>query len=270
MQSLRSIKPSPALESYVERYVFYQIKVNAPRAQDLIPSNMQNIGFVLSGNMQSNALTNHSNGGNSYVLGQQTNPVDVTYFGDLKVLAIHFRPSGMYQLFGIPMTNFTNQGLAFDSIMNKDEKRLIEKLYELDNIRSQIEVLEKLLLKRLSGRSPNTVGCIAYASDLMVTHCGTIPISRLARQVNMSERNFERHFSMQVGVPPKAFSGIVRMRKALQLIECKPEFSWKDIAYTLMYTDQAHFVHDFKKFAGKTPTEYCNSKSLFEQSNYSQ
>jgi AraC-like DNA-binding protein len=53
-----------------------------------------------------------------------------------------------------------------------------------------------------------------------------------------------------------------RFHHSLKLItEMKGRQSLCDISYTLGYYDQAHFIHDFKRFAGITPKQYLTSAS---------
>jgi AraC-like DNA-binding protein len=37
----------------------------------------------------------------------------------------------------------------------------------------------------------------------------------------------------------------------------KPDTSLTDLAYEFGYTDQAHFIRDFKEFTDKTPGEFA-------------
>jgi AraC-like DNA-binding protein len=66
-----------------------------------------------------------------------------------------------------------------------------------------------------------------------------------------SERQFRRRFQEIVGIGPKVYSRIVRFQRALRAIDqCDPIPSG--------YYDQAHFIREFKSFAGETPSAYAS------------
>lgn len=176
----------------------------------------------------------------------------------------------MYRLFGIPMNHFTDWIVDFESILFPDEKGVVDEIFEASNHEQRVAVLERFLIRRLSPETPPLYEQIQHAGNLILRQDGTMPVKKLANEVNMSERNFERHFIEKVGVPPKTFSGIARIKKAMQLIGKMPVVSWKDIGFILQYSDQAHFIHEFKKLAGKTPSEYSHSLSAFEHFLYAE
>jgi AraC-like DNA-binding protein len=74
----------------------------------------------------------------------------------------------------------------------------------------------------------------------------------------IGERQLQRLFKTTVGIGPKLYSRIVRFRMAYEKAQSERKTSWTDVAYDHGYTDQAHFVKDFKTFTGLTPTALFN------------
>jgi AraC-like DNA-binding protein len=52
-----------------------------------------------------------------------------------------------------------------------------------------------------------------------------------------------------------------RFQRALALANRGRRVDWTGVALDCGYFDQAHFIHDFRSFAGLTPTEYLASKT---------
>ncbi len=269
MYTFRAMAPSPALNPFVQNYSLYCLNQIISVTQTLVPSNMQNIGFILCGSMQSDAFNTSGLISRSYVLGQITRPVQATYNGILKVLCINFTPTGMFRLFGIPMNEFANKGVDFESISSVDGKSIYEQIGACIEIDNQVNILEEYLKKRIPVNKNAPSNLIEYASNKILTKNGNIVVKDLAGEVNMSERNFVRHFIQKVGVSPKNFACIARMKKAMQMIELSQYLRWRDITEALEYTDKMHFIHDFKKYAGQSPAKYFHSKSDFEHFIYS-
>ena len=71
---------------------------------------------------------------------------------------------------------------------------------------------------------------------------------------------------------PKKFIMVTRLKKILHALEYDQPFkiNWKDITYQGGYFDQMHFIKEFKRFCGKTPTAYLkkHSTSRFSLEQY--
>ena len=271
MSSFTSITPMPALQPFVEQFIFYEANSTTAITQNLIPSNRQYVGFILKGNMQAFVPGTFDGSlpiSKSYVIGQLSRPIKITYPGNIKILAIHFKPTGMYQLFGIPMYHFTNQVVPFETIAESGAQTFIEEILAEECLKNQIAIAERFLLDKTTQKNFRQARQVAYACNLIQKQHGNIRLKYLLQQVNMCERNFARCFLEKVGISPKTFVSIARINKALQMIESISAFTWTEFAYQLNYVDQAHFNHDFKKFSGNNPTQYYYSRTDFEHFLY--
>jgi AraC-like DNA-binding protein len=81
-------------------------------------------------------------------------------------------------------------------------------------------------------------------------------IDSIVDALNVSSRKLERQFLDQVGVSPKLYSRLVRFDRAVRHIDRRGRATWAQFALAQGYSDQAHFINDFREFAGVTPTEF--------------
>lgn len=83
-------------------------------------------------------------------------------------------------------------------------------------------------------------------------------IGSVAELSAMGNRQLERYFRQWVGLTPKQFIRLQRVRNVCRMIN-HPQPTLQrltDIAYASGYYDQAHFNRDFKQMVGMTPGEY--------------
>ena len=263
----RAYTPCLALQPYVNCYFHMKGDQCDPWQQQLVPSNMQGLGFIFSGSIHS-SLAPDTSKIRSFVLGQLPKPVTVNFKEDLDLITILFKSTGMYRLFGFPMQLFADRGIDFELVCRRQEEDAVRKVFCNDTTEKRVAAIEALLLEKLPKHPDRHADRIEYASQLILSHSGNLTVNQLAREVNMSKRNLERHFIGQVGLSPKSFSCIARIKNVLQQIILQPMSAWKDISQKLEYADEAHFFHEFKKFTGKTPKEYFRSITDFEHFLY--
>jgi AraC family transcriptional regulator of arabinose operon len=77
----------------------------------------------------------------------------------------------------------------------------------------------------------------------------------MARSVNLSTSRFSYLFNTEIRMPPARYLRIVRMQAAKHLLETT-FFSVKEIGALAGFNDGSHFVRDFKRLYGVTPSEH--------------
>ena len=101
---------------------------------------------------------------------------------------------------------------------------------------------------------------------------GLVTVTELADISNTCVRNYRLRFQDITGMSPKKFIMVTRLKKILHALEYDQPFkiNWKDITYQGGYFDQMHFIKEFKRFCGETPTAYLkkHSTSRFSLEQY--
>ena len=88
-------------------------------------------------------------------------------------------------------------------------------------------------------------------------------VSQLARLVHLSPSRFEHIFRTETNVSLVQYVKSLKLRKARDLLETT-FLNVKEIMAIVGVNDLSHFVRDFKKVFGVTPSEYRKSKPIGE------
>ena len=81
-----------------------------------------------------------------------------------------------------------------------------------------------------------------------------VPLSELVRVVNLSPSHLQRLFKAELGMTTFRYMKLLRMERARYLLESS-FLSVKEIMKTVGINNRSHFVKDFKKLYGQTPTQ---------------
>jgi len=87
---------------------------------------------------------------------------------------------------------------------------------------------------------------------------GRIRISELEDLTGYTSRTLQRQFRADMGMSPKAFCRIMRCQSAIYDINHSENVTFSDLACDLGFSDQSHFLREFKKLVHTTPLDYFN------------
>jgi AraC-like DNA-binding protein len=91
--------------------------------------------------------------------------------------------------------------------------------------------------------------------QLYNTH-GLIRMDALATACGLSLRQFERRFKQRIGISPKVFARLLRFEALMTSLIQNPTHPLAQMASHPGYQDQAHAIHEFKLWAGCTPSTF--------------
>jgi AraC-like DNA-binding protein len=125
---------------------------------------------------------------------------------------------------------------------------------------TQVKRFEKIFahfVQSQPGRYPVEPHAVLWLRQLP-----TMQVSKLAQRLGYSPRHFQRKLNEWVGFSPSLYKRISRFEKALEAIQnlsSPGRVDWSALAISCGYSDQAHFIRDFREFAGQTPAAYLGT-----------
>lgn len=246
MLTYREIRPGKALEDYI--YCYWIFSYQPEEHQEVLEHSVPPDGCV------SLAFPFHPMAQNLAVslLGPQTSIFRLPVFPGSHCLGVRFMPGVGKALFRISPKVWVNQNLEADELIEGLNKKAIFEQWPKKE--AAISWLDPIFKNWVDTKEVELDEPVLRAVRLILAADGNIKVSELAQQVFISERQFQRRFQEAVGLSPKVFSRIRRMRAAL-LQRLLAEKSYADILFDHGYTDKSHFNRDFAAIAGLSSAE---------------
>jgi AraC-like DNA-binding protein len=195
--------------------------------------------------------------------GLRTEPITIPSGNGSAMMVISFKKGKAAPFFPLPMDEIADCVVDADLLWTNDFACLRERLLETAEIGRRFRLAEEFLLRKFASRlEPNP--CVAYAVDEMAQSPDEINIARMNNKIGYSQKHFIEMFRKQVGVAPKSFLRIMRFQKAIRAIDARGSIDWGAIAHECGFYDQSHFIHEFKRFSGFTPTRYAEIHTHYQ------
>ena len=146
----------------------------------------------------------------------------------------------------------------FDLVKKDEANKLFQNLMKCKKDEGLTDTIEGFLRRNLLN---DTLDKRILAAHQMITKGNIWNVQDLSSLLNISSTALRTLFKERVGISPKDFIKIQRIKKGLDFKEHGEE-SLTQLAYHLGYFDQSHFIHDFKESIGFTPKQYFSNKEL--------
>jgi AraC-like DNA-binding protein len=178
----------------------------------------------------------------------------------LSLLGVSFKAGGGYPFVGLPAGDLQDLAVPLDTLWGSSAEELRTELLESHSAAGRFRILEEFLTSRLALSSPRSP-LVQFALRAFQESSGAAAVGAVVDRTGISARRFIAEFRHQVGLPPKAFCRIARFRKVIRRVAAATEVDWSDVASSCGYYDQAHFIHEFREFAGVSPSSYLRCRT---------
>lgn len=175
------------------------------------------------------------------------------YFG-VRLLPVPLAPA-----FKIPLKELADRSTPLDLALSIPAAAIQQIQQEEASFHRRISSFHSGLRKLLHS-GPCTAASVPshfyQAIRLIFQSCGNISITELSTAMDCSTRSFRSLFEAYIGLSPKLFCQIIRYQSAVGRLLHPSRAAFNDIISEYGYYDQAHFIHEFKKFSSECPTRW--------------
>ncbi len=178
----------------------------------------------------------------------------------LSLIGVCFKPGGGFPFFAGPAGELQDLSIPLDSLWGRKAGILREQLLEVRTAPARFLILESFLLGQIR-RGPQRHPAVGYAIKALQNSERPASVACVTEFTGLSARRFIEVFRREVGMTPKVFSRLSRFRAVVSALELTTAVNWAATALECGYFDQAHFIHEFRHFAGMSPSAYVRQRT---------
>ena len=128
--------------------------------------------------------------------------------------------------------------------------RVYERLCRTSNAAEHIDVLTQWADQHCLGQIPPV-----SLSQFILSLCDGKQFADVSQELPLSQRQLERQFKQWLGMSPKYFQQITRVKRSITHLKRYPSHPLADVAALFGFSDQAHMTREFRRFAQHTPAQ---------------
>jgi AraC-like DNA-binding protein len=202
----------------------------------------------------------------TYIGGLTSEPYSLGINPSISMTGVILYPHALKILFKTDSNELLNQLPDFEYFLPKDFN---ERMLDAKTPEKRIALLIELFKNKILGLKCRDES-FSKAFSIIETFPNQEKVGSLTEFFGLSERQLERKFKANFGHTPVQFLRIKRFENSLAYIQSKQgRTDWKlsDVAYDLNYTDQSHFIRDFKQFSNHTPMQFMGIDNSTEENS---
>ncbi len=179
--------------------------------------------------------------------------------GTGRVFGIKFRPGAFYPWFRKPLRPFFDRRVPLSEAFGEAAETWRAQVAAEEDFSRRAGLTEALFATlRPSALPGEAVRCAA----LIVADRTLLRVEDACAATGYDRRGLQRLFRREVGASPKEVIRRYRLMEAAERLAKEDDLSGGDLAYSLGYADQAHFIRDFKAVTGVSPAAYRKRQNL--------
>lgn len=195
------------------------------------------------------------------LLGLFNKPYDVKFSQRVKVFGIRFYPDGIRNIFGVTPSEFLATYENSLDVLGISLNEFCEKIRALDDFQQQVRDANQFILQKLVIHV-RSYDYTHYAMKLIRQSQGMMDYKQLTTEVPISIRQLQREFKSVYGITLMDYMRLLRLN-AIQNYMYAGNARLSELPYELNFTDQSHFIREFRNYVGVPPGKFRKRRNEF-------
>ena len=267
----------PRLRPYVHGYFATSSSLVRPAQERHLP--VAEVPMVLNFGASHTRVDARSGSGpqrldHAWVTGLQTRYHRSEAIGERRFMVVRFTPLGAHLFFHLSMDSLADRAVLLEQVDPRIASLVSDHVMAARGWAERFDAMERLIGSRVARCT--ALPHIERAWDRLVRTWGRTPAGSLAADAGCSHRHLIQQFRTCIGLPPKKAAMLLRFNRSLDAVSQSglaasprkpylegsapsgrdaPGARWAHVAAECGYSDQSHFIHEFRAFAGATPSQ---------------
>lgn len=265
MFSSKMFLPDTKLNEWIKLYWFF--KGNATEhslhERKILPDGCATIVFVLDGTMNLSIYKESTLKRGIYIVPPVLKPHRDVISNHIHMIDVQLNPGIFYKLFKLPITALEERIYTFDEISIEFDEDILYKIEEVkDNDYKVYHLIDKFFLRLFEQKNFFADDIIYHLNELYKTG----NLDKFFNEQKLSVRQLERKVKELTALTPKNLSRLGRFYSILEYIKFRQfNIAFSQVAFEHDYSDQSHFIRDFKAFAETTPNRFIKEINNYPQ-----
>lgn len=258
---------SPPLRDFIEKVWSFEsagklpdndLKLIVPNGRPLLLIPYRNGLVAQMGGRQYMSVEN-----NISIIGicDNASVVDSQIDAPTAVIGFEFSPLGFYRFFHVPSVELANDLYSLRDVSGKEIANMEERIAGLTSPDEIVNLVQSYLLTMFNKKPEDAL--FDYCIRQIERTKGDIPVAQLEKITGYSSRWLNLKFKENLGFSPKNFSSIIRFQHYYKAIILENHDLKIKRPYYSQYYDQSHFIKDFRRFTGMTPSKLLTIENRF-------
>ncbi len=266
--SVRIVLPAEPLRRYITAYNLVRVDFAEPISDYLFPEWI-NMRLTYKGGWDVGSGPDDAVPKSWPVIHASTSRPTFIRSRSASTFAVGLVPGGWSRFWRADASAFVDKMLPLGDLLGPSSLAFEAAIAEADDLDRQAQIADHYFLNLLAETPELPSTALVFKLHELLNHPDTTSVEQVCEEMDMSQARLARLCTRSFGFPPKLLLRRQRFLRMLGALHFRAYEEWRDFLDP-HYVDQSHFIRDFQRFIGMSPSQYLALPRLIQQPAVSQ